>query len=147
MCCVVRDRINMTQGVSNTIEEPKQETQPIKWNGTHIKFDDEGNTEVVMKVEQPVSPKSNNKEDEANKENIENEEEDSENIVESKANETVMWEYREKQKVVWSGTHVIFKEDEEDEEEKEPVLESDEDVSKLVADISTLTTEQKSQLV
>ncbi len=142
----------MTQGVSSTVET-KQETQPIKWNGTHIKFDDEGNAEVVMKLEQPISPKSNNNESEVNKENVQrDDEEDTEELEQT--TEKAMWEYREKEKVVWSGKHTIFKEDEEDVEDVKQVrydfgcniyqpVES-EDVTQLVAEISTLTTEQKS---
>lgn len=106
----------MTQGVLNTVEQPKQETQPVKWNGTHIKFDDDGNTEVIMKTEQPVQKEEEVATDSKTQDVEVEEEEQPESFTDE-------WEYREPEKVQWCGTHTIFKDDDNDaEEEKEEVM-------------------------
>jgi len=128
----------ITNQVNNP--NPQQETKNASWNGVHIRFDDEGNREVVIKdVTEPIQ---NVPETKIEGEQVNSEEEVSEVCNEEEGEELEnkdIWDYREpnKQKE-WCGSHIFFEDSTEESLEEDKDVQEDDTDTALTEGISKL---------
>lgn len=139
-------------------EEITAKKETPKWNGTHLKFDEEGRIEAVIhEVTQPVIDQESRDDQERDgegereqvDENEESEREDEDANKENEESKLELWSYREPEShrnQHWQGTHIVFADEDDDantEEEKEE--ESSPEVDEILRDLDQLRTVEVSQ--
>ena len=119
--------------ISNQVEsKPTQpaEKKPLKWNGTHLKFDEEGQAEAIIKEvldEVPLADDEIPNPDEEEQLQLQSDQDENAEVPETeqarweKDDEDVAedsnntWAYRDSNPLPkWEGTHIVFPESDDD---------------------------------
>mmetsp|Transcript_5825 Transcript_5825/g.8154 ORF Transcript_5825/g.8154 Transcript_5825/m.8154 type:complete len:157 (-) Transcript_5825:92-562(-) len=117
--------------ISNQVESKIQpaEKKPVKWNGTHLKFDEDGQAEAIIKEVLDEVPLADDEIPNPEEEQLQLQSDQDESAEvpetdqarwekddeEDEENANDAWAYRDSKPLPkWEGTHVVFPESDDD---------------------------------